>query len=686
MTDATCSCSISAQYPRYYDTGVIGPAFVTLVSGLTEGQQFSVQLQQIHQVIANAATSALGINAAQSYAQPPLVNMAFPRLIDALFSNGKSQFFRCVKTNAEFRRSVFKLYAARDIFEFLADVVARDGAVNDPSQPEIRELAKIATAAAAIQHGGNSKQTMQALEEMRDDIANALKRMRGETQSAVEETLSSGGWFSKLMEVGKQVSHHAEQIAHVANKVSQVAGTVNALNQRYLHADGGYGGMIGADGPGMIGADGPGMIGADGPGMIGAEGNCESDEVNAGGLAYTTNGWIETVGGSPNGFDGVTIHGTPFVNKLQYAKACEMIGINDKPLKDVIGITSVPPTFMSVEMLDGIKKLIDDLNAALSNASMTAKKNEWTPVIQQITKLYSELKSEAAKGFGHTAVEEGYERKSYMYTRRPALSATWDNVIKQISNPARMMLKETQAKPVRPAMRRFYSPVKDYVMLFSNGKLVTGAEWSSIKKLHKYGAGKTPSGAPSRRSINGILSRIADRTVAETAVMYYTTLITMFGTWYTVGHNLPMIEKQRIKKMIGDPWASFITDERIPEDTRYKTLRKVGQGEALFNTSRFAHRFLGAHRGTGLFGDEEEEDVTDGDDFGVPEEVNEEAPPPAPAQLTPEQQREVSAITTRLHEIQSQTQPGMSGPINIGGRQGAFARGVNVRPKRQLTN
>lgn len=592
MTDATCSCSISAQYPRYYDTGVIGPAFVTLVSGLTEGQQFSVQLQQIHQVIANAATSALGINAAQSYAQPPLVNMAFPRLIDALFSNGKSQFFRCVKTNAEFRRSVFKLYAAKDIFEFLADVVARDGAVNDPAQPEIRELAKIATAAAAIQNMGSASSTMAALEEMRDDIANALKKMRGETGSIVEETLNSGGWFSKIMDVGRQVANHAQQIAHVANQVSNVAQRVNTLN-RAIHSGGP--GMIGADGPGMIGArgcfaegdmgmigaDGPGMIGAegdfeaDGPGMIGAEGDYEAEhDVSAGGIAYdvTNSTWKEIVGGSPNGLEGVTVVGAPFIPVRRIEEGKEMENKNEKTMIKVIN-EHHKMSLNTYDIKAGMTKLLTFLESVLSTQDFQKLDNarSISAVVAESKKIIGSMNVVQRSAAG------GQELRTYVYTKSAATMArpNLEAMLKEVMDePVRRQTRNSKGE-INFVTRKYLSPMSDYKMLFlvtedKNEKLITGNQWSKMIHLQRYGAPKTKSGLPSRQSVEYTLDEIAKRTNGKTFVLYYQIVVTAMLTWMALGNPAGMkkINDWKLKRMLSAATdTEYVGEFAVSEDS-----------------------------------------------------------------------------------------------------------------------
>ena len=627
MTDATCSCTISAQYPRYYDTGVIGPAFVTLVSGLTEGQQFSVQLQQIHQVIANAATSALGINAAQSYSQPPLVNMAFPRLIDALFSNGKSQFFRCVKTNAEFRRSVFKLYAAGDIFSFLADVVARDGAVNDPAQPEIRELAKIATSAAAIQNMGDNGRTAQALAELRDDVDSALKRMRTETPQAVEEAITSGGWFSKLKNLGSSVIQHAGDIHNVVSQVAGLASQVSALKNQIQSAGGigmigargmvrrgGYDddevgadgpGMIGADGPGMIGADGPGMIGADGPGMIGAdgdegmigaEGECEND-VSAGGIAYNVKEkkWTEIVGGSPNGLEGVTVVGAPFIPVRRIEQGKQLTNSDGKTLLSVIQKRGF--SIVEYNIKDGMKKLLATISALLMKPEYKNVKSydSIVAVVREVNDIVESLSVTAR------AAPSGEELRAYVFTKasqmfvHPRLEQMLEEVM---GEPVHRMIRKKDGTTY-PATRKYLSPMSDYKMVFLKSdetkfeKLITGSQWGQMMHLHKYGAPMTKSGFPSRRSVEFILEAVSKRPSGETFVLYYQIVVTAMLTWMALGDKKGMmaVNKYKLDRMLAPASnTEYITTGAAEQEDDEAKQHKYLKGSRFEFTSRGGFR------------------------------------------------------------------------------------------------
>jgi len=130
MTDATIKVEVVVLYPRYYDVGVQGPAFVTNVTGMTEAQQFLATLSTMNEVSSNAATSALS---SSGVLMQPVVRNSFRRLIRELFKTPSSTFFRCVKSVTDWRKGVYKLYEpGQTIQGLLAELLANDGGLKTP--------------------------------------------------------------------------------------------------------------------------------------------------------------------------------------------------------------------------------------------------------------------------------------------------------------------------------------------------------------------------------------------------------------------------------------------------------------------------------------------------------------------------------------------------------------------------
>lgn len=108
--DAMVKFDLWATAPREYMAGVIGPAIVSRVNGIGKEQQLVEESTAIFQVtmLPRARTLTSG---KPSDVGHPMVNLGFPRLLEALFRSEMDQFFRMTLTFEEYMDRLRQLMA-----------------------------------------------------------------------------------------------------------------------------------------------------------------------------------------------------------------------------------------------------------------------------------------------------------------------------------------------------------------------------------------------------------------------------------------------------------------------------------------------------------------------------------------------------------------------------------------------
>jgi hypothetical protein len=397
MTDAKMSVACTVEYPRYYDTGITDVAYVTRIDGLTEKQQFEGSLITNNEVIANSQTA--GLNSSRLTAAPkmPLGN-EFPDLIDLLFRNPNSRFFKCTFKPDEWSKAIREMYNTNSISEFFMNVILKDQGALDNIDRVVHCIRNNSLPAISANQVNNP------MGEVADAIRSAARNdAREAAADAVADQLESGGLLGKLFS-------GVETALKVANGAAQGLQVVHSLlggmqSGGMLGAAGGLstGGMLGAAGGlstgGMLGADGDyscgGMLGAEGDldcgGILGdvlgllADGTADLEST---GLISDDNGSIVlTRAGTPNHVTGGrSVAGAPFktpafVNKFMEAVIPKIkdsnYSLGSMPIvnfgKAMLYFNQNVHKFMSQADADRLNKGIGALEAMQERYEKTAK-------------------------------------------------------------------------------------------------------------------------------------------------------------------------------------------------------------------------------------------------------------------------------------------------------------------------
>lgn len=534
MTDAKCSCAVTLRYPRYYDTGVIGPAYVTLVQGLTEGQQFSLKLQQFHQVVANAATAALGLAAPSAYSQPPLVNMSFTRLVEALFANPKSQFFRVVKTNADFRRQVYKLYSINTIEEFFSEIVGNDTAFQ--SDDSIKALAIKAVSDAATHHGAQQvdhgaiadRVQSQLHELIQSEIHDAMQKVQrsaeasardavGDAVSGIEDKIESAVKrhrvdTSAIQDAMQKVQRSAEASARdaVEDAVSGIEDKIESAIKRHqvdraIHGGGQIGarGQIGAYGdPGMIGAGGSYVDPEDMDDDItdDEEAGGECHQVEAGGVAYdqSTQTFISVLG-SANSIAGMRVNGTPFVTESRFKKAYSVVkGLNGKTLEQSLSgdaqYGNEKLHFVPID--EALEQMVAVVKSGAPRGAIVNQDSVLT-FVQDTNAVVSWLKQNRQADKLKEDEYYGMRAKSNLVR----LNATYPEAMDEFAKKRR----DSFTRNGKPRYGHFV-PVWNYGCVETSQKVIlSGYQWMKIRRVHKEGM------KPRGKSVQELIFKINEK-------------------------------------------------------------------------------------------------------------------------------------------------------------------------------
>ena len=298
MTDANMQVTMDCEIPRYYDTGVISPAFVSRLDGITPGQQVNMQWQSTWELIANSAARAISKN--PRVERPLLSSEAFARFLELLFEHSDAPFFRTVMTDQQWDNAAIKVMEYTNIKDFFRDVVIRQ-----PALTSLKVQGAMQEVGALVTRNNRSGSGF---------VSDAITGSQlADTIHALESSLDSkyGEQLEHMQEINRERADQIRQLKQSLREMQDKLGAVQDVQESQM-----------ASAPSESGYDQ--AIKTAGKFARAREVDSDEDErpmkksAGAYGTFFDNENRVHLRPGNPNSFGGITVSGSPFFSQESY--------------------------------------------------------------------------------------------------------------------------------------------------------------------------------------------------------------------------------------------------------------------------------------------------------------------------------------------------------------------------------